>query len=65
MGLLQPSPIQSETKLYDMKMFAYLISDSPRYTPILTWYQVEKRVSWGVIVLLGGGFAIAKASKVT
>lgn len=37
--------------------------DSPRYTPILTWYQVEKRVSWGVIVLLGGGFAIAKASK--
>lgn len=37
--------------------------DSPSYTPILTWTQVEKKVSWGVIILLGGGFAIARASK--
>lgn len=36
--------------------------DSPSYTPILTWNLVEKKVSWGVIVLLGGGFAIARAS---
>lgn len=37
--------------------------DSPSYTPILTWSVVEKKVSWGVIILLGGGFAIARASK--
>ena len=39
--------------------------DAPSYTPILTWNMVEKKVSWGVIVLLGGGFAIARASIVS
>ena len=38
--------------------------DISAYQPLLTWSKVEKNVSWGVILLLGGGFAIAKASKV-
>ncbi|XP_061188842.1 solute carrier family 13 member 2-like [Saccostrea echinata] len=33
-----------------------------RYTPILTWEKTVQKVPWGVIVLLGGGFALAKAS---
>lgn len=37
--------------------------DSPSFTPILTWNVVEKKVCWGVIILLGGGFAIANASE--
>lgn len=42
----------------------FLFLDSPSFTPILTWNVVEKKVCWGVIILLGGGFAIANASEV-
>lgn len=37
----------------------------PRYSPILTWKSCQERVPWGVLVLLGGGFALAKASQVS
>ncbi|XP_061189812.1 Na(+)/citrate cotransporter-like isoform X2 [Saccostrea echinata] len=33
-----------------------------RYTPLLSWEKTVQKVPWGVIVLLGGGFALAKAS---
>ncbi|KAK3083871.1 hypothetical protein FSP39_004398 [Pinctada imbricata] len=33
------------------------------YKPILEWQQTMNRLPWGVILLLGGGFALAKASK--
>ncbi|XP_021377608.1 solute carrier family 13 member 2-like isoform X2 [Mizuhopecten yessoensis] len=36
-------------------------SSRPSYTPILTWHVAEKKVAWGVLVLLGGGFALADA----
>ncbi|KAK3738701.1 hypothetical protein RRG08_000793 [Elysia crispata] len=32
----------------------------PVYTPILVWEQVHRKLPWGVIILLGGGFALAK-----
>lgn len=35
----------------------------PSYTPILTWQIVTQKMSWGVVILLGGGFAIAHASE--
>ncbi|KAK3596749.1 hypothetical protein CHS0354_036374 [Potamilus streckersoni] len=35
----------------------------PKYTPLLTWQTVNKKVPWGIMVLLGGGFAIADASR--
>ncbi|XP_069106387.1 solute carrier family 13 member 2-like [Argopecten irradians] len=31
------------------------------YKPILTWKVAEKKVAWGVLVLLGGGFALGDA----
>jgi len=37
---------------------------APNYKPILTWQVAEKKVSWGVIFLLGGGFALADACTV-
>ncbi|XP_021377611.1 solute carrier family 13 member 5-like isoform X2 [Mizuhopecten yessoensis] len=33
----------------------------PAYKPILTWKVAEKKVAWGVLVLLGGGFALGDA----
>jgi len=36
----------------------------PKSSPaLLNWNTVEKKLPWGVIILLGGGFALAKASK--
>ncbi|KAL4223677.1 hypothetical protein ACF0H5_017145 [Mactra antiquata] len=37
--------------------------EPPTYTPILYWKDTVQKLPWGVIVLLGGGFAIAKASE--
>ncbi|XP_069105651.1 solute carrier family 13 member 2-like isoform X2 [Argopecten irradians] len=37
------------------------VLEIPKYTPILTWKVAEKKVAWGVLVLLGGGFALADA----
>ncbi|XP_038659530.1 solute carrier family 13 member 3-like isoform X2 [Scyliorhinus canicula] len=31
--------------------------------PLLTWHNVQHKVAWNVILLLGGGFAIAKACE--
>ncbi|CAG2195053.1 SLC13A2_3_5 [Mytilus edulis] len=37
----------------------------PYYTPILTWETAVHKVPWGIIILLGGGFALAEASKIS
>ncbi|XP_048464494.1 solute carrier family 13 member 3 [Rhincodon typus] len=33
------------------------------HKPLLTWKNVQHKVAWNVIILLGGGFAIAKACE--
>nr|KAG5700352.1 hypothetical protein BaRGS_029604 [Batillaria attramentaria] len=33
------------------------------YTPLLTWKTAQNKLPWGIIILLGGGFALAKACK--
>ncbi|KAK7088007.1 Na(+)/citrate cotransporter-like [Littorina saxatilis] len=40
-------------------------ADLPYYRPLLTWEQVHRKLPWGVIILLGGGFALANACKVS
>ncbi|XP_078278779.1 solute carrier family 13 member 2-like isoform X2 [Rhinoraja longicauda] len=38
----------------------------PRYgpaPPLLTWKTVQQKMAWNVIILLGGGFALAKGSE--
>lgn len=34
------------------------------YIPLLNWRVVHEKLSWGVILLMGGGFALADACKV-
>lgn len=38
-------------------------SSEPR-TALLTWQVVQKKMPWNIILLLGGGFALAKGSEV-
>ncbi|PVD31361.1 hypothetical protein C0Q70_06773 [Pomacea canaliculata] len=38
---------------------------SEYYKPLLTWDMVHKKLPWGVIILLGGGFALAEACRVS
>ncbi|XP_061164669.1 solute carrier family 13 member 2-like [Saccostrea echinata] len=40
-------------------------NQKPGYRPILTWDTAQSKVSWGVIFLLGGGFALANAASTT
>ncbi|XP_041347668.1 solute carrier family 13 member 5-like isoform X2 [Gigantopelta aegis] len=48
-------------------VFCWRYSDGvkvkPEYTPLLTWQMIHAKLPWGVILLLGGGFALADASK--
>uniref|UniRef100_A0AAQ5ZB01 Solute carrier family 13 member 5b n=1 Tax=Amphiprion ocellaris TaxID=80972 RepID=A0AAQ5ZB01_AMPOC len=33
--------------------------------PLLTWKVAQKKLPWGIVLLLGGGFALAKGSEVS
>ena len=39
-------------------------SKSGPVPPLLTWQIVQKKMAWNVILLLGGGFAMAHGSQV-
>lgn len=35
----------------------------PQTPPLLTWKVAQKKLPWGIVLLLGGGFALAKGSE--
>lgn len=39
-------------------------SNAP-YVPLLSWKKAQESVPWNIILLLGGGFSMAKACEVT
>lgn len=39
-------------------------SDSGPTPALLTWKVTQKKMPWGIILLLGGGFALAKGCEV-
>lgn len=39
--------------------------DMLKTPPLLTWKAVQKKLPWGIVLLLGGGFALAKGSEVS
>lgn len=43
-----------------------MLSEKGKPLPaLLPWKAAEKMVPWGVVLLLGGGFALAKGSEVS
>lgn len=45
-------------------VFSSEVRQKPVYTPLLTWPVAQAKMPWGIIILLGGGFALAKGCKV-
>lgn len=37
--------------------------DTTQALPLLTWKVAQKKLPWGIVLLLGGGFALAKGSE--
>lgn len=33
-------------------------------SPLLTWHVTQQKMPWNIVLLLGGGFALAKGSEV-
>ena len=46
------------------QVFPTGVKEKASYTALLTWQQVHAKLPWGVIILLGGGFALADVSEV-
>ncbi|XP_052224402.1 Na(+)/citrate cotransporter-like isoform X1 [Dreissena polymorpha] len=46
-------------------VFGWFKGGTPGYKPLLKWSVAVEKLPWGVIVLLGGGFAMANASQVS
>ena len=40
-------------------------SKMDEYIPLLTWRIVHEKLAWGVLLLMGGGFALADACNVS
>ncbi|KAK6967821.1 solute carrier family 13 member 5, partial [Biomphalaria glabrata] len=39
------------------------LSPPPKYEPLLDWATVNKKMAWGVLLLMGGGFAVAEGCE--
>lgn len=44
----------------DFWSFRQQSSGSGPYEPLLTWSVVQEKLPWGILILMGGGFAMAK-----
>lgn len=45
-------------------MFSPTAPNTP-YVPLLSWKKAQDSVPWNIILLLGGGFAMAKGCEVS
>eukprot|EP00106_Octopus_bimaculoides_P022976 XP_014790418.1 PREDICTED: solute carrier family 13 member 5-like isoform X2 [Octopus bimaculoides] len=53
-----PSKVSSFTK----KGYRQDLED---WTPILNWKTIQNKLPWGIVLVMGGGFAIADVSRVS
>ena len=56
-----------EVMLYILSYYFYIDMFTYHTGPVdtlLDWNTIQKKLPWGIIFLIGGGFALAKASTV-
>ena len=52
--------LPQQYEFWPFKPMSQSLQNSPA---LITWRLIETKMCWGVIFLLGGGFALAKASE--
>lgn len=61
--LLNLLPMELFMQLSINPSLVHSSTGSKRGEPCLTWEVVHKRVPWGIVILLGGGMALAEGAK--
>ncbi len=60
----EPKWINDGTSAIFIAILLFIIPAKKDATPLLTW-DISKKIPWDVVLLLGGGFALAKAFSTT
>ena len=55
----------SNIKLYFTEKKKDALIANREYVPLLTWKFVNDKMAWGVLLLMGGGFAVADGCAVS
>ena len=63
-GSLVPPGVADATPALLVALIMFVVPVSEDGAPMLTWPLVQSRLAWGVIILLGGGFALAEVNQV-
>ena len=60
---LLPSGIGDATPAIFVSLIMFCVPAAGDGSPLLNWSLVQDRLAWGVIILLGGGFALAEGAE--
>jgi len=58
-----PPGIGDATPAVFVSLLMFCIPAAEDGSPLLTWTLVQEKLAWGVIILLGGGFALAEGAE--
>ena len=62
-GELFPAGVADATPALLVSLIMFVLPVSADGGPMLTWTLVQTKLAWGVIILLGGGFALAEGAE--
>ena len=62
---LFPPGVSDAVPVMVVSLLMFIIPATEDGSPMLTWSLVQAKLSWGVIILLGGGFALAEGARVS
>ena len=60
---VRESPINFGLRIFQVSFDASSIYPPAPYVPLLDWKSTLHNLPWGIVLLLGGGFAIAEGCK--